>query len=316
MMQGVNFDFLNTPGTGANNGATPYQTIQRPNPYNTGAAKLAPYGTTQPTQQTSPYSFPTPTTSYNTPVTQTPSDVDQYTQNITLTPGQQQIFDRQQANSLGQGDLVAKAGANAGTAISNPYSSSNINGLTSYGTFDPTGASDASRGIADALYKSQTNYLQPYFGQQEETERSRLLASGFSDGSEGYTRGIRDLRNTQNQSLQQAANNATTGALNAQYTGANFNNATRQQQISEALQNRNQNINEFTTLNSQTSPVQIPSGGQGGGAAAGQTDLSSLYKDAATGQINLGNANAAQGNSNLDNTASLVNFLYNIYKGR
>lgn len=113
--------------------------------------------------------------------------------------------------------------------------------------------------------------LEPQFKQDEERMRNQLLSSGLEVGSPAYAAELDRLQRGQNDARQQAILTGGTEesrqvGLNAQLQGqafgqglqgAQFDNATRQQMLSELLLQRNTPLNELNSLRTG-SQVSMP----------------------------------------------------------
>jgi hypothetical protein len=189
-----------------------------------------PYGSLTNTQ--------TGTYSYTDPYTGKTYELPQYTQNTTLSAGEQGILD---ANTTARTNL-AQTGANQSEFLKD-Y-------LAQPANFDTSA-------IEGRLNELGASRLDPRFAKEEDLMRTRLANQGITPGSEAYNREM--------QALGQSKNDA----YNSLYlTG-------RGQAFDELSAMRNQPINEITALLSG-SQVQNPNvqGSQPQGAAT--TDVAGL----------------------------------------
>lgn len=162
------------------------------------------------------------------------------------------------ANDLGQtGTITASSGANglAQTALDN---NGNLIQLSS-------GANQQARGLAnsqqnagkiqtdlgidpqllnqqtqDALYKANTQYLDPQFAQSQSKMESQLANQGITRGSEAYNNAMLNFNNQKQQAYDSARNNAISGATAAAQgmfgmglQGAQFGNQALGQQFGQ-----------------------------------------------------------------------------------
>lgn len=168
--------------------------------------------------------------------------VPQWTQNTTLTPLAQSLFNQQQgvqgqqlgleSNLIGTGNNLAgtadKLATAAGTSTAVPLNFSGVNQNTIAG--GPQATNDK---VASAVYNEQAGFLQPTYDQQQKDLQDQLSRQGISVGNDAYSNAETQLRNTQNQGYTAAANNATAQGATA---GSNLYNLAllgQQQQIGQ-----------------------------------------------------------------------------------
>lgn len=146
----------------------------------------------------------------------------QFTSTVKLTPEQQAILDRTQANEKALVDLGGQQLGRISESVNTPFSYA---GIPSYGEQDQTAA--AAR--AEEALMARMN---PQFQRDEEALRTRLINQGIGQGSQAYQREM--------ESFNQARNDARTQAiLSGQQYGS--------RELADALQRRNQGIQEYTT---------------------------------------------------------------------
>jgi len=146
-------------------------------------------------------------------------NIPHYVATTALSPQQKQIKAQTDAASLNLGEL-----ANKQSGFLKNYLS---------GSFDVDAAAEKK------LYDLGAARLDPRFAQDEETLRSRLIASGIRPGTAQFDQQMQQFGQTKNDAYNQLALNG------------------RQQALSEALAQRNQPINEISALLSG-SQVQQP----------------------------------------------------------
>lgn len=148
-----------------------------------------------------------------------PNNPDQYTQTTTLSPEQQRIYNAQSGaagsraeaagrnfdlygQNLGQGintgGLPARqfsagptdqqTGVNANSVAQGRISTRGLSQLPGENDF-----SGERQRVEDALYGRSARRLDDQFGRREEDTRSRLLASGLTEGTQAYEQQMRDL---------------------------------------------------------------------------------------------------------------------------
>lgn len=155
--------------------------------------------------------------------TWTQTGPDQYAQNISLSPGQQAIYDNQTKNQKSIGDLSSTIIGNAGNTLSQPFDASKVDG--------------GQQQIQDAMYAKSTAMLDPQFQQSEAAERDRLAQQGFQVGNEGYDKAIGNFDRNKAAAYGDARDRAIIGGQDAQ-----------KQAVQEALMTRQQPINEINAL--------------------------------------------------------------------
>jgi hypothetical protein len=93
---------------------------------------------------------------------------------------------------------------------------------------------------SDALYKANTQYLDPQFNQQQQQIESKLANQGITRGSEAYNNAMLNFNNQKQQAYESARNNAISGATSAAQgmfgmglQGAQFGNQSLGQQFGQ-----------------------------------------------------------------------------------
>jgi hypothetical protein len=151
---------------------------------------------------------------------------------------------------------------------------------------------------SDALYKANTQYLDPQFNQQQQQIESKLANQGITRGSEAYNNAMLNFNNQKQQAYESARNNAISGATSAAQgmfgmglQGAQFGNQSLGQQFG-------QNVTAQSLAN----------------AAAGQNNAQNIASQQANNQalgqqFNQGLSAAGFGNQAVgqNNTVALAN---------
>ena len=215
----------------------------------------------------------------------------QFTSTVKLTPEQQAILDRTQANEKALVDLGGQQLGRISESVNTPFSYA---GIPSYGEQDQTAA--AAR--AEEALMARMN---PQFQRDEEALRTRLINQGIGQGSEAYMREM--------ESFNQAKNDARTQSILA---GQQYGNA----ELAAALQRRNQGIQEYTTqrnapLNEYiglTSGVQVqnPQFSSQSYQGAQPVDYTGLVNNQYNAQLGQYNSKIAQNNANTQAFGSLL----------
>lgn len=162
----------------------------------------------------------------------------QFTATTTLSPEQQAIKAQQDKASLNLGTLAAEQSGKLQQYLNEPF------------TFD-------NQDAANWAYDLGAQRLDPRFAQQEDQLRTTLANKGIREGSAAWNAEMARLGESKNDAYN-----------NLMLTG-------RQQAFTEALQNRNQPINEITALMSggQVSMPQFASTPQTGVGGVDYTGL-------------------------------------------
>lgn len=214
-----------------------------------------------------------------------------FTSTIKLSPEQQQLYDMQTAQdkSLLQlgGDQISRIQQNAST----PFS---FNGLGN--EIDPQQIAEARAAAEEALMSR----LNPQFGRDEEALRTRLINQGITQGSEAYNREMEGFGQNKNDARMQAVLNA------ARYGGDLQNQALqrRNQSIQEYTTQRNAPLNEYIGFTSGTQ-IQNPTFQSQGYGGAAPADITSAINQQYQGQLGAYNAKVAGNNSTMGNLFGL-----------
>lgn len=172
--------------------------------------------------------------------------VPQFSSTTTLSPELQKIFDQFTRNQQGEAGVAGRLLGQAGDTLSTPFDPSKLP------------ADSTQQAVQDAMYKRQSQYLDPQFDIAQKALDAKLANSGFQIGNEGYDKAQSQFGDTR----QKAYADARDSAIGQ---GATLGLAQRQQAVAEALAARNQPINELSALmsGSQVSQPQFsPSNAQ------------------------------------------------------
>lgn len=167
--------------------------------------------------------------------------VTRYNQNVELTPEQQALFNQGQRINAGLGNLAENQGMSQITSALNNPLTSDIDIVSSV----PTTAGEMTRGVempelqrsivnnagqlvksvkdpqllqqetTDALYKANTQFLDPQFQRGQADLENKLANQGITPGSEAYNRAMQDFGNQKQQAYESARNQAVAGGMNA-----------------------------------------------------------------------------------------------------
>lgn len=186
----------------------------------------------------------------------------QYSQTISLSPSEQNLFSmgQQGAQTLGQTALgtlgtlqnnfsqpfsasglpqVTGSVQNPSTGIASQVANPNIGVASQVNGGQST--SDAIKSAQDAAYKSQTQYLDPQFQQAGKALDNSLINQGITQGSEAYNNAQTTFGNQKQQAYQGAQNAATLAGQGEQNTlfGQGLSAAGLQNQAQQQLYGQN-----------------------------------------------------------------------------
>lgn len=164
-----------------------------------------------------------------------------YVRSTNFSPEQQKLYEQNTANQTTAGQVGGRQLAELGSG---------------------------RQAVQDALYRRATQYYDQNFGDQENQLRARLAAQGLNEGSEAFTRELRNFRQTRDAAYADATDRAIAGA---------------DQQENNAVAR----IVNILNMSKATTPT---SGNSAGGAG---TDLLSAANQAYTANLGASNAQAA-----------------------
>ena len=210
--------------------------------------------------QTTPYGSVTYTpTQFGTSSKETGSlPIYQWTQNVTLSPEQQKMYEQNQAINQTLGDVAQQGVGYVQEALNKPLEAP---GQLAMGV-SPT-AQNMTRQVdipelqkriqdpnlllqdtTNALYKANTQYLDPQFSQQQADLENKLANQGITQGSEAYNRAMLNFGNQRQQAYESARNQAIAGGQQAaqgmfgmNLQGGQFANQAAGQQFGMGQQN-------------------------------------------------------------------------------
>lgn len=188
-------------------------------------------------------------------------DPDKVTVRQSLTPEQQALFDQQNRISTGLGNIAEGGISRVGNMLGSAYDSSGLpaftgsvdsmsreiqrgygptRGQVQYGVdprFDQTGDQ-----VQEALYRKQTQMLDPQFQQQSSDLSSRLANQGIMPGSEAYNREMNNFARNQQNAYESARDAAILAGGQEQsrlnemgLSRAQLNNAAQAQELADLM---------------------------------------------------------------------------------
>lgn len=204
---------------------------------------------------------------------------DQWESRVTLSPEQQRIYDQGTQLDIQTGQSAINQIPRLDRIISSDIDTSR---MPAWMTAD----NEAQRRTEEALFSR----LEPQFERDRNALESRLVAQGFTPGSEGYATAADELGRARNDARMQAI----LAGLNESRASAGFNNQVRGGQMAETLQLRAQPINEVSALFGLGPGVQMPAPIQQAQVGVNAPDLASMiYQNynARNQQVQQNNAN-------------------------
>ena len=175
-----------------------------------------------------------------------------YTQNQTLSPEQQKLYESNVAGQQGLADTANQSLGNVKNTYQSPLDTSGIPKLKSGvgGNFD-----EAYKTASDADYKHSTDYLDPQFKQSEDEMNTRLVNQGLQPGTEAYDKAYGNLQRSKQAAYESARTSASEHGLAAQQQGfgqalsdAELNNQSSAQGLSQLFAMRQNPLNEYNAL--------------------------------------------------------------------
>lgn len=146
-----------------------------------------------------------------------------YTQNVSLSPEQQGLYNTETQNQQAMGNLGGTLINNAQDTLSTPFDASKVDG--------------GQQAIQDAIYHKSTAMLDPQYQQREVAQRDQLAQQGFQTGTAGFDTAMGNFNRDRAGAYGDARDRAIVGGQSAQA-----------QAVSEALMTRNQPISEIVAM--------------------------------------------------------------------
>lgn len=265
---------------------------------NAEQALIAQYGSM--TNQVTPYGQVN-YTSQQVGKTSEGNPLNQWTQTVTMTPEQQALFKQNEAINKQLGDVAQSGVGYVQEAMANPLQGSELQMKLQ----DPQLLQQQT---SDALYKANTQYLDPQFQQTQADLENKLANQGITQGSEAYDRAMGNFQRAKQQAYESARNAAVSGGMQAAQgmfgmglQGGEFANQAAAQKLAQAQALQQNPINMLNAVRtgsqmqtaqmpqvgvSQAAPLQAVAGPDLLGAAQGQYS-------AATGANNAANAQSS-----------------------
>lgn len=158
----------------------------------------------------------------------------------------------------------------------------------------------------DALYKANTQFLDPQFQRGQADLENKLANQGITPGSEAYNRAMQDFGNQKQQAYESARNQAVAGGMNAaqgmfgmNLQGGQFTNQAVGQEFGQGL-SAQQLINAAAGQNNQLDLANQQAYNQAIAQQFGQGLATAQFLNSAAGQqFSMGQQNAALNNAAL-----------------
>lgn len=222
-----------------------------------------------------------------------------YDQNISVSQPVQQLIDQQAKNDLALGNTSSKMLGTIDQTYGTPLDTSNLPKLL--GADDLEGQRKA---VSDALYQRQTAYLDPQFEAAQKAQDAKLANQGITLGSEAYKNAQDDSARAREFAYGQARDSSIAGGLNETTQLANLSSSQRAQMLAEALTKRNQPINEYSALQSN-SQVNVPQFQNPNNAQVQPTDTAGNIWNNFNGLMGIYNSKTGSNNSLLSGLMGL-----------
>lgn len=217
-----------------------------------------------------------------------PNGNPQYTQNVTLSPEQQGLYDRYTKGQTALADTAIGSLDRVQGNFGQPFSLRN----------DPTQTdfSGQMNKAQDAAYGAATRYLDPQFARGQQNLDAKLANQGLQIGNEAYDNAQTAFGEQRSQSYDQARDLAYNQGLQAQNQG--FNQGLKGAELQFAL--RNMPLSEYNALITGSQPTN-PSFGNVPGVQQANTDIAGIQNQGYQNQMAAWDA----GNTGINNLFSL-----------
>lgn len=230
------------------------------------------------------------------------TNADPLTPNVTqtLTPTAQQTLEKQQQVQLGLAGVGQQGVNNVSNVLGTPF---NFNGPSVQTGLNTSGVAQMPVNAGQAGQDAIMSRLEPLQARQMAQQQTALRNQGLAPGSEAYTNAMTDFTQAQNDLKTQAALQGINLDMSANAQGYNqalqsgqFGNTAQQQQLSQALTQRQLPLNEVSALMSG-SQIQNPSFPGYNGANVQAAPVMAATQAQGQGNMNLYNAQQGAANS-------------------
>lgn len=225
-------------------------------------------------------------------------------ENVTLSPAEQTIFDQSNTNTIQQGANAQTAQNNVTNLLQTPYNLA--------GNVSPTLSQQDQQGdlqnAENALYQQQYQYLQPEQQQGTQQLQSQLADEGIPQNSAAYQTAMQNNALSNQQANQSALNSATSGGAAYQSQLAQTGLANQAQQAQLYTQQYQEPLNIYSSLMSGTQPT-MPSFNALNTSDAAPTNVLGAYQNSYQGQLNAYNTAIGSANSQTAGLGSIAGTL-------
>jgi hypothetical protein len=199
------------------------------------------------------------------------------TRTTTLNPTDQQTLDTQRKLALALTGNAQQLQTQVGTETATPFTLDGVPKLP--------GNLEADRAnVSDAVYRRNTQYLDPQFDTQDRQMRTRLTNQGLVEGDEAWNRSM-DEFGRQKQAAYSDARDAAIQAGGAEQSRMfGLAQASRQQGISDTLLQRQEPMNELAAVLQGSPALQAPSFGSPAQYNVAPADITGAYGLAQAGK--------------------------------
>lgn len=216
--------------------------------------------------------------------TQDPNNQDLWTQNVTLSPEQQRLYQTGTQADIQMAELGLQGARQAGDIFQDPFSLESMGQMPNY------------QDQFSNIYGSMLSRVDQDIAKDRDAMESQLIASGIPKGSEAYNREMQRIDRQLTDARQQAELAATQQVGQRQQSDIE----NRRQQIAEMLTQRQTPLNEYSAFRTGTQvsmpnfpgvPQQQTTQGPdilGATSAQGQWDLAGWNADVARQNAILG----------------------------
>jgi hypothetical protein len=232
-----------------------------------------------------------------------PDGTPEYSQTVSLSPSEQNLFDMSQQGQQTLGQTALNSLGNVQNTYSQPFSTAGLPQVTG----QVAGQQDQGAAIQqaqNAAYQQQTQYLDPQFAQEGNTLNASLANQGLQVGDAAYNNAQQMFGLGKQQAYQSAQDSAVQAGDQEQNTlygqglsSANLQNSASAQALSQALGIYNQPLNQYNALMTGAQ-VQNPTFSSVPAVNQAGTDVAGITNSAYQNQLASYNA-SQQGINNL-----------------
>lgn len=202
-----------------------------------GAAQATAEGDIEAARVATMANRPTQITPWGTSTwSQDPNNQDMWTQNVQLSPEQQQLYNLGAQSDIQMANLGLQGAQQAGAIFQDPFSLESMGEMPNYQ--DQFGD----------IYGAMLGRVDQDIGRDREAMASQLVASGIPRGSEAFNREMERIDRQLTDARQQAEINATRQVGQRQQSDIE----NRRQQIAEMLTQRQTPLNEYSAFRTGT----------------------------------------------------------------